>query len=178
MVGEGGGFFVLKRLEDALRDGDTIHAVLAGAGLSNDAGRNLLAPDADGQLAAMRAAYAAAGWQPEEVYLIECHATGTPVGDRVEIESLQRLWESRRRPGGRCVLGSVKSNVGHLLPGAGAAGVMKVLLALRHRTLPPTAHFERPAEGLDPERGPFEVLAETRPWEERDRGIPRRAAVL
>ncbi|MBN2490559.1 MAG: polyketide synthase, partial [Planctomycetes bacterium] len=86
VVGEGGGFFVLKRLEDALRDGDVIHAVIAGAGLSNDSGRNLLAPDADGQLAAMRAAYAAAGWQPEEVDLIECHATGTPVGDRVEIE--------------------------------------------------------------------------------------------
>ncbi|MBN2492777.1 MAG: type I polyketide synthase, partial [Planctomycetes bacterium] len=101
----------------------------------------------------------------------------TPVGDRVEIESLHRVWEGRRRPGGRCVLGSVKSNVGHLLPGAGAAGVMKVLLALRHRTFPPTAHFERPAAGLDPERGPFEVLAEPRPWEERDPGTPRRAAV-
>jgi acyl transferase domain-containing protein len=177
VVGEGGGFFVLKRVSDAIRAGDTIHAVIAGAGLSNDTGGNLLAPDVDGQLAAMRAAYAAAEWRPEDVDAIECHATGTAVGDRVEIESLHRLWEGRHRPGGKCVIGSVKSNVGHLLTGAGAAGVMKVLLALRHRVLPPTAHFERPAAGFDPATSPFEVLSDPRPWEERAGGAPRRAAV-
>ena len=175
VVGEGAGMFVLKRLEDALEAGDHIHAVLAGVGLSNDTGGNLLAPDTEGQLAAMRAAYAAAGWKPQDVDLIECHATGTSVGDAVEMKSLRALWKDG--PGQRCVLGSVKSNVGHLLTGAAAAGLMKVLLALRARTLPPAANFSRPGPNLDLENGPFQILTEPRPWPRRDRDTPRRAAV-
>ena len=118
MVGEGAGVFVLKRLSDALRDRDVVYATVAGAGLSNDVRGNLLAPDKEGQLRAMRAAYAQARWEPRGVGLIECHATGTPVGDAVEFDSRRELWGDAA---GRCVIGSVKSSVGHLLTGAGAA---------------------------------------------------------
>jgi acyl transferase domain-containing protein len=127
VVGEGAGVFVLKRLSDALAMGDHIYGVIAGIGLSNDVGGRLLAPDSEGQLRAMRSAYAEADWSPADVDLIECHATGTPVGDAVEFESLVRLSSSVQRRGPKCAIGSVKSNVGHLLTGAGAAGLMKVL---------------------------------------------------
>ncbi|MDR3637011.1 MAG: polyketide synthase, partial [Isosphaeraceae bacterium] len=144
IVGEGGGILVLKRLSDAIRDGDTIYGVIAGAGLSNDVDGGLLAPSSEGQLRAMRAAYENAGWDPREVDLVECHATGTPVGDAVELASLTALWGNDGWRRGQCVIGSVKSNVGHALTAAGAAGLLKVLLALHHRTLPPTANFEAP----------------------------------
>src|ERR1019366_9364818 len=118
IVGEGGGIFVLKRLADARSD--RILGVIRGIGLSNDIGGGLLAPAKEGQLRAMSAAYTQAGWRPDEVGLIECHATGTPVGDAVELRSLQTLWEGHA-PKARAVIGSVKSTVGHLLTGAGAA---------------------------------------------------------
>ncbi|MBF8270814.1 MAG: 3-hydroxyacyl-ACP dehydratase, partial [Gammaproteobacteria bacterium] len=120
VVGEGCGMLLLKRLDDALRDGDRIYAILRGTGLSNDIGGNLMAPDSEGQLRAMRAAYQQAGWQPSDVDLIECHGTGTPVGDVVEFNSLRSLWgeEKNAQP---CVIGSVKSNIGHLLTAAGSA---------------------------------------------------------
>jgi acyl transferase domain-containing protein/3-hydroxymyristoyl/3-hydroxydecanoyl-(acyl carrier protein) dehydratase len=175
VVGEGAGVFLLKRLDDARRDGDRILAVIAGVGLSNDVGGGLLAPSSDGQLRAMRAAYAQAGWQPHDVDLIECHATGTPVGDAVELASLKVLWAGAD-PGRKCVIGSVKSTVGHLLTAAGAAALTKVLFALGEGVLPPTANFECPAPGLGLERSPFEVLRASRPWQRRA-GAPRRAAV-
>ncbi len=93
VVGEGAGIVVLKRLDDALRDGDRIYATIAGIGLSNDIGGNLMLPDSEGQLRAMRAAYREAGWRPRDVDLIECHGTGKPVGDAVELRSLMALWE-------------------------------------------------------------------------------------
>ncbi|MCW8133866.1 MAG: polyketide synthase, partial [Planctomycetota bacterium] len=145
VVGEGACFFVLKRLDDALAAGDTIHGVIRGAGLSNDLDGSLLAPSSEGQLRAMRQAYEQSGWSPRDVDLVECHATGTPIGDAVEFESLKTLWGPDAPAGKRCVIGSVKSNVGHLLTGAGAAGLAKVLLALREKTLPPTANFEEPS---------------------------------
>src|SRR5258708_28113907 len=111
MVGEGAGIFLLKRLDDALRHGDHILAVIAGVGLSNDVGGSLLAPSSDGQLRAMRAAYGEAGWSPSDVDLIECHATGTLVGDAVEFQSLLKLLESERAPARRCGIGSVKTPV-------------------------------------------------------------------
>ena len=134
MVGEGAGVFVLKRLSDALQHGDTIHAVIAGVGLSNDMHGNLLAPAKEGQLRAMRRAYDRAGWQPHDVDVIECHATGTPVGDAIEFESLRELWGESGWAPGQCAIGSVKSTVGHLLTGAGAAAIAKVLLAMRRRS--------------------------------------------
>jgi acyl transferase domain-containing protein/3-hydroxymyristoyl/3-hydroxydecanoyl-(acyl carrier protein) dehydratase len=176
VVGEGAGVFLLKRLDHALRDGDTVLAVIAGVGLSNDVGGGLLAPSSEGQLRAMRAAYREAGWSPQDVDLIECHATGTPVGDAVEFQSLRALWGEGGRPG-QCVIGSVKSTVGHLLTAAGAAGVTKVLFALREGALPPTANFAAPAPGIDLRGSPFQVLSEPRPWPRRPPGAPRRAAV-
>ncbi|MBX3398708.1 MAG: hypothetical protein KF873_08210 [Gemmataceae bacterium] len=176
VVGEGAGIFVLKRLSDAVAAGDPIFAVLAGAGLSNDRVGNLLAPAVEGQLRAMRAAYRQAGWRPTDVDLIECHATGTPVGDAVEFESLYELWRSE--PGwtpGQCIIGSVKSTVGHLLTGAGAAATMKVVLAMTAGKRPPQANFAEPAEKLNFRTSPFRVLSESEDW--RRRGTTRKAAV-
>jgi len=176
VVGEGAGLFLLKRREDAERDGDRIHAVIRGIGLSNDVGGSLMSPDFEGQLRAMRAAYEQAGWTPQDVDLIECHGTGTPAGDKAELRSLQALWAEvppQERP---CVIGSVKSNVGHLLTAAAAAGLAKVLLALESETLPPTANFETPVdEGLN--SGPFRVLSQGQPWLRRSEEVPRRAAI-
>ena len=177
VVGEGAGVLVLKRLDDALRHGDHIYAVIAGIGLSNDVQGNLLAPSTEGQLRAMRAAYAQAGWQPSDVDLIECHGTGTPTGDAVEFASLRQLWADERRPPGSCVLGSVKSNIGHTLTAAGSAGLLKVLFALRDEVLPPTANFATPSSRLDYANGPFRVLSQPIPWERRAPGQARRAAV-
>ncbi len=177
VVGEGAGIFVLKRLSDALRDGDRIAATIAGVGLSNDRGANLLAPHSEGQLRAMHAAYQQAGWRPGDVDLIECHATGTPVGDAVELESLHTLWREEIGRPNRCVLGSVKSNVGHLLTGAGGASLMKMLWAMQEGTLPPTANFIDPAPALNRPDSPFQVLAASQPWQRRDESTPRRAAI-
>jgi len=199
VVGEGAGVFLLKRLEDAREHGDEIHAVIRGVGLSNDVDGRLLAPSEEGQLRALRAAYARAGWKPTDVDLIECHATGTPVGDGVELASLTELWGASGWESGQCTIGSVKSNVGHLLTGAGAAGLLKVLGALRHRVLPPTAGLSRPiaglmqcgetAQALDPGAAfhsagdslqgasPFVVRTAAAPWERRAPGVPRRAAL-
>src|SRR5262249_15754499 len=167
VVGEGAGVFVLKRLEDAERDGDRILAVIAGIGLSNDIGGSLLVPNSEGQLRAMRAAYCAAGWAPTDVDLIECHATGTPVGDAVGFRRLREVWGTDGWRGGQCAIGSVKSTVGHLLTAAGAAGIMKVLAAFRAKILPPTANFAAPAPGIDLAASPFQLLAEARPWQRR-----------
>ncbi len=177
VVGEGAGMFLLMRLKDAIAAGLEIHAVLVEAGLSNDRGGSLLSPRTEGQLRAMRAAYQRAGWLPESVDLIECHATGTPVGDQVEIASLHELWRQAGYRSSRAVLGAVKSNVGHLLTGAGAAALMKVVLALKHQRLPCTANYEQPAGLLQEPNSPFAVLQESQRWEAPGHGLPRRAAV-
>lgn len=177
VVGEGAGMFVLKRTEDALRDGDYIYAVLKGIGLSNDVGGSLLAPDSEGQLRAMRPAYEQAGWSPQDVDLVECHATGTPVGDGVEFESLKTLWGASEWRPGQCIIGGVKSNIGHLLTAAGSAALIKVLLALKHKTFPPTANFSKPHPNLGMDSSPFQILTEPKPWAKRNKNIPRRAAV-
>jgi acyl transferase domain-containing protein/3-hydroxymyristoyl/3-hydroxydecanoyl-(acyl carrier protein) dehydratase len=177
VVGEGAGMFLLKRLDDALRQGDHVYGTAAAVGLSNDVDGGLLAPSSEGQLRAMRAAYDRAGWDPRDVDLIECHATGTPVGDAVELESLKALWGKTDGPAGRCVIGSHKANIGHALTASGAAGLLKVLLALKHKVLPPTANFEAPGSHPGLDASPFRVLSEAEPWEPRADGRPRRAAV-
>src|SRR5690606_28953787 len=130
VVGEGAALFVLQRLEDAVAAGRTILGVIRGVGVSNDVGGSLLSPTSEGQLRAMRAAYAQAGWDPSTVDLFECHGAGTPRGDTVELATLHALLEAgaRETP---AVIGSVKSNVGHLLTAAGSVGLAKLLLALR-----------------------------------------------
>jgi len=179
VVGEGSGVVVLKRTEDALRDGDHIYAQIAGIGLSNDIGGSLLAPISEGQLRAMRAAYTQANWQPQDIDHIECHATGTPVGDAVEFESLKQLWANdsvQPLATAKCVLGSVKSNIGHLLTAAGSAALLKTLLALKNQVLPPTAGYHHSNPQWKMEDSPFAVLSQPQAWSSTpDR--PRRAAV-
>ena len=177
VVGEGAGVVVLKRLEDALQDQDAIQGLICGVGLSNDLEGTLLLPSSEGQLRALRHAYAQAGWTPEMVDLIECHATGTPVGDAVEFESLSRLWNSGKTPSHRCVLSAVKSNIGHLLTGAGSAGLIQVLLSIRNKKLPPVAHFQKPSEKIKLHGSPFRILSQSDSWEARGSNVPRRAAV-
>lgn len=176
MVGEGAGIFLLKRLDDAIRHGDQILGVIRGIGLSNDIGGGLLAPNSEGQLRAMRSAYSQAGWDPGEVDLVECHATGTPLGDGVEFSSLMELWRDQKCQPGKCVIGSVKSNVGHVLTGAGGAGLTKVLWSIRHQTLPPTANYENPSKGVHLEGSPFVILKNSKPWTP-GKSKPRRAAL-
>lgn len=177
VVGEGAGIVLLKRLSDARRDGDRIYGVICGVGLSNDVGGSLLAPDPEGQLRAMRAAYAQAGWDPSDVDLVECHGTGTPTGDRAELESLRVLWGEAGVDQGPCAIGSIKSMIGHTLTAAGAAGFIKVLLGMANKVLPPSVNFERPPAGVLPGDGLFRVQTEPAPWGRRAPGVPRRAAV-
>ncbi len=177
VVGEGAGIVMLKRLEDAVDAGDTIYGVIREIGLSNDVAGSLLAADSEGQVRAMREAYRACGWSPEDVDLIECHGTGTPLGDAVELRSLRTLWGDAPFRPGQCAIGSIKSNIGHLLTAAGAAGLIKVLLALRARTLPPSIHFEKAPRSSELESSPFRVQCEAAPWDRRDAETPRRAGV-
>ncbi len=177
VVGEGAGIFLLKRTADAVAHGDRIYGIIRGVGLANDVGGSLLAPLSEGQLRAMRAAYTQSGWSPQDVDLIECHATGTGVGDATEFASMKELWNDRPSQGNDCVIGSVKSNIGHLLTAAGAAALTKVLLAMNEGILPPTANFSSPPASMDLGKSPFQVLSREKPWQRRSDGIPRRAAV-
>ncbi len=177
VVGEGAGLLVLKRLDDALGDQDTIYGLIKGIGLSNDMRGNLLAPDSEGQIRAMASAYTAAGWSPQDIDLIECHGTGTPVGDAVELESLRNLWGESDGSPGQCAIGSVKSMIGHLLTGAGAASMIKTLLALKHKVLPPSLNFNRAPAKSPLHNSPFRVQTDADPWPRRDTDTPRRAGV-
>ena len=175
VVGEGAGIFILKRLTDALNQNDHIYGLISAIGLSSDIQGNIMSPDSEGQLRAMLSAYKQADWLPDSVQHIECHGTGTPVGDAVEYNSLKQLWEHFEAEG-NCVIGSVKSNVGHLLTAAGAASLMKTLLAMKHAVLPPTANFETLSDRIDFANSPFQILTEPRAWEQ-DTDLPKRAAI-
>ena len=177
VVGEGVGILVLKRLADAIEHGDTILGVIHGVGLSNDMRGNLLAPESHGQIRAMQQAYRSAGWQPSDVDHIECHGTGTRAGDATEVQSLVQLWKAASSDGGTCAIGSVKSMIGHLLTAAGAAGIIKTLLAIRHQTLPTSINFEQPPENSPLRGSPFKVQTKAMPWQARAVKTPRRAAV-
>ncbi|MDD2310206.1 MAG: beta-ketoacyl synthase N-terminal-like domain-containing protein [Desulfuromonadaceae bacterium] len=177
LVGEGAGLFLLKRTADAIAHGDHIYGIIKGIGVSNDVGGSLLAPMSEGQVRAMRAAYKKAGWKPSDVDLIECHATGTPVGDAVEVASLKQLWDGAEGGNRCCVIGSVKSNIGHLLTAAGGAALTKVLLAMQAETLPPTANFNTPQPGMELEQSRFRILKSAEPWQRRTANTPRRAAI-
>ncbi len=177
VVGEGAGIVALKRLDDALRDQDTIYGLIRGIGLSNDIKGNLLSPDSEGQIRAMKQAYLSASWSLGDIDYIECHGAGTPVGDAVELQSLHRLWEASGRSLEQCSIGSVKSMIGHLLTGAGAAGMIKTLLAIRHKTLPPSLNFSRASKNSPLHDSPFHVQTEPEKWTTRDRHTPRRAGV-
>ncbi|MCP3951773.1 MAG: hypothetical protein GY697_06070, partial [Desulfobacterales bacterium] len=177
VVGEGAGVLVLKRLADAREQNDTIYAVIKGIGLSNDMRGNLLAPDTEGQLRAMRSAYTQADWSPTDIDLIECHGAGTPVGDATELNSLIKLWQDEKWNPGQCAIGSIKSMTGHLLTAAGAAGSIKTLLALHHKTLPPSLNFSEPSATSPLGNSPFCVQVKPEPWPQSEPGRPARAAV-
>ncbi|HLV02076.1 MAG TPA: beta-ketoacyl synthase N-terminal-like domain-containing protein, partial [Acidobacteriota bacterium] len=178
LLGEGVGMVVLKRLEDAERDGDRIYAVLRGIGTASDGkALGLLAPRVEGEELALRRAYEAAGVSPSTIGLIEAHGTGTPVGDAVELESLNRVFGERRTGAPTCALGTVKSMISHLLPASGIAGLIKTALALYHKVLPPTLHCEKPNPKLNLEKSVFYLNTETRPWIHGDPSAPRRAGV-
>jgi acyl transferase domain-containing protein/3-hydroxymyristoyl/3-hydroxydecanoyl-(acyl carrier protein) dehydratase len=169
---EGASFIALKRLSDAIPSGDTIHGIIRGIGISND-GRSasLMTPSERGQESAMRAAYRIAGIDPAEISLLECHATGTPVGDACELRSSGQVFESLRH----VPIGSVKSNLGHPMTAAGMAGLLKLLGAIEARTRPATLHIGSAEDQIPLLRSsPFRLLRANEPWEAES---PRKAAL-
>jgi malonyl CoA-acyl carrier protein transacylase len=175
VMGEGSGAFLLKRLIDAERDGDKIYAVIRGVGASSDGkGKGITAPNAQGQVLAIRRAWENAGLDPATATLIEAHGTSTKVGDVVEVESLTSAFGAAAA--GSIALGSAKSNVGHLKAGAGAAGLLKTVWAVHDKLLPPTLNAERPNPNIDFSRTPFRLNHELREWGAPN-GHPRRAGV-
>jgi acyl transferase domain-containing protein len=177
------GIVVLKRLADALANGDHIAAVIKGSAINNDGALKVgyTAPSIQGQAQVIEKALAQAGVAPETVSYVEAHGTATPLGDPIEVTALTQAFQavmeketSSARPGW-CALGSVKSNIGHLDAAAGVAGVLKTVLALQHGQLPPTLHFRQANPRLDFANSPFRVNDELIPWEAN--GYPRRAGV-
>ncbi|MFA5109942.1 MAG: beta-ketoacyl synthase N-terminal-like domain-containing protein, partial [Desulfobaccales bacterium] len=178
VLGEGIAVMVLKRLADAESAGDRIYAVIKGVGASSDGrDRSLTAPHREGQVRALTRAYAKAQVNPATVGLIEAHATGTAVGDRIEIESLSQVFTEAGAGSRDCAIGSVKSMIGHTKSAAGLASLIKVGLALHHKVLPPTLGVEKPNPGLLLPETPFYVNTEARPWLAAGEEQPRRAGV-
>ncbi|MEM1148962.1 MAG: beta-ketoacyl synthase N-terminal-like domain-containing protein [Pseudomonadota bacterium] len=177
ILGEGIGMVALKRLTDAERDGDRVHAVIKGIGGASDGqGTAIYAPLASGQAKALRRAYEDAGYGPETVGLVEAHGTGTQAGDKAELEGLTSVFSGGHqvdRPW--CALGSVKSQIGHTKAAAGAASLIKTVMALSRKVIPPTIKIETPASTLQ-SGSPFYLTTEAQPWVQ-DPAKPRRASV-
>ena len=177
VLGEGVGILVLKRLEDAEKDGDRIYAVIKSLGSSSDGkSQSIYAPRAEGQAKALRMAYETADINPTTIELLEAHGTGTRVGDLVEFQALNQVFSESHQNGNRCALGSVKSMIGHTKAAAGAAGIIKAALSLYHKVLPPTLKAEEPDPNLRINESPFYLNTKTRPWLSRKRH-PRRSGV-
>ena len=176
-MGEGAAIFMLKRLADAERDGDKIYAVLRGVGGSSDGkGKGITAPNPVGQRLCLERAWQNAGLSPATATLLEGHGTSTRVGDVVEVQSMTDVLGNSHLPPGSVALGSVKSNIGHLKGGAGAAGLLKTALALRDKVLPPSVHCEHRNPDIDFAHSPLYVNTELRPWTVKT-DTPRRAGV-
>ena len=159
IFGSGAGVVVLKRLKDAINDGDTIHAVIRGFGINNDGSAKIgfTAPGVEGQAAVCVDALAMSGINPETVSYIECHGTATPLGDLVEITALTKAYRAYTDKKQFCAVGSVKTNIGHMDAAAGIAGFTKAVLALEHKLIPPSLHFETPNPQIDFANSPFYV---------------------
>ena len=177
LFGSGVGVVVLKRLEDALADGDLIHAVIKGSAINNDGAMKVgyTAPSVDGQAEVIVRAQAIAGVSPDSISYVEAHGTGTPLGDPVEVAALTKAFRVETEQRGFCAIGSVKTNIGHLDAAAGIAGLIKTVLALKHRQLPPSLHFKEPNPRIDFANSPFYVNAQLADWPRAD--TPRRAGV-
>jgi amino acid adenylation domain-containing protein len=175
--GSGVGVVVLRRLADALAAGDPIRAVLRGSAINNDgAGKvGYTAPGIDGQAEVIAAAQRLAGITPEDLTYIEAHGTGTPLGDPIEIAALAKVFRAATTRRGFCAIGSVKTNIGHLDAASGVAGLIKAVLALEHREIPPSLHFTTPNPQIDFAASPFFVNAALADWQSQ--GAPRRAGV-
>ncbi|NIM13071.1 MAG: acyltransferase domain-containing protein [Candidatus Aminicenantes bacterium] len=175
--GSGMGLVALKRLEDAVWDGDTIWAVIKGFAVNNDGSNKVSysAPSVDAQAEVVAQAQAVAGVDPETIQYIETHGTGTNLGDPIEMTALNQAFRARTDKKHFCAIGSVKSNIGHLDNAAGAAGLIKVALSLKHRKIPASLHFDKPNPKIDFENSPFFVNTELKEW--ITDGTPRRAGV-
>lgn len=174
---DGAGVVVLKRLKDAIRDRDTVYAVIKGGAINNDGGdkASFSAPSIAGQSSCIAEAHADAGVDPETIDFVEAHGTATPVGDPIEVEALRQAFRRKTDKRQFCGLGSVKSNIGHTTAAAGVASLIKMALALKHGTMPPTAHFKSPNPGLELESSPFYIVSRLTEWKRGQ--SPRRAGL-
>ncbi|HYO12244.1 MAG TPA: beta-ketoacyl synthase N-terminal-like domain-containing protein, partial [Thermoanaerobaculia bacterium] len=175
--GSGAGVVVLKRLADALADGDHVWAVIKGMAVNNDGAQKVgyTAPSVEGQAEVVAGAQAMAGVDPASITYVEAHGTATPLGDPIEIAALTQAFRDGTQQRGFCAVGSIKSNLGHLDCAAGVAGFIKTVLALHHRQIPPSLHFEAPSPAIDFAGSPFYVNVRLAPW--RTDRLPRRAGV-
>src|SRR5271169_475350 len=177
VLGSGVGIVALKRLNDAIADKNRIHAVIKGSAINNDGAHKIgyTAPGVEGQSRVVAMAQAVAGIKPETITYIEAHGTGTTLGDPIEIDALTRVFRASTAASGFCAIGSIKTNFGHLEAAAGIAGLIKTVLALKHKLLPPSLHFEQGNREIDFESSPFYVNSQLSEW--RPRTFPRRAGV-
>jgi len=177
--GEGVGIAVLKRLDDALADGDRIYALIKGSAINNDGASKVsyTAPGIDSQAKVIRTAQIIAEVEPDTITYIEAHGTGTSLGDPIEIAALTQAFRTRTQKNNFCAIGSVKTNIGHLDAAAGVTGLIKTVLALKHRQIPPSLHFEQPNPQIDFINSPFYVNSSLCEWKSDINGIPRRAGV-
>ncbi|MUG94914.1 SDR family oxidoreductase [Scytonema sp. UIC 10036] len=176
--GRGLGIVVLKRLEEAIADGDCIHAVIKGSAINNDGSDKVsyTAPSVNGQAKVIRDAQDMAGIEPDTISYIEAHGTGTTLGDPIEIAALKQAFRTKTtQKKGFCAIGSVKTNIGHLDDAAGVAGLIKTVLALKHKQIPPSLNFEEPSPQIDFANSPFYVNNKLSEW--KTNGTPRRAGV-
>ncbi|HYP40298.1 MAG TPA: SDR family NAD(P)-dependent oxidoreductase, partial [Chloroflexia bacterium] len=175
--GNGVGIVALKRLADALDDGDNIHAVIKGFAINNDGHlkAGYTAPSVQGQAEVIATAHATAGFDPETITYVEAHGTATPIGDPIEIAALTQVFRASTDKKGYCAVGSVKSNVGHLDAAAGVSGLIKTALALQHKSIPPSLHYEQPNPAIDFANSPFYVNSTLSEWKAGE--TPRRAGV-
>ena len=167
--GEGAGLIVLKRLEDALTDRDHIYAVIKGSAINNDGNRKVgfTAPSIQGQVEVIRRAHGMAEVDPKDIGYIETHGTGTSLGDVTEMEALKLAFNTNKKH--YCGLGAVKTNIGHLDTAAGVTAVIKAILAIKHKQIPPTIHFEAPNPAIDLEDSPFYLNKELKQWDNNGR---------
>lgn len=175
--GEGVGVVLLKRLPDAIRDGDSIRGIIKGWGVNQDGKTNgITAPSVHSQTQLIREVYDRFGIDPETITLVEAHGTGTKLGDPIEVEALIASFRHYTAKAGYCALGSVKSNIGHLGKAAGIAGMIKLLMAMQHRLLPPAANYRKLNPLIELEDSPFYVNTALTAWESAP-GVPRRAGI-
>jgi len=178
IFGSGAGVVLLKRFDDAIQDGDTIYAVIKGSAVNNDGAKktNYTAPSVDGQAEVIVEALANSGLSADDISYIETHGTGTFIGDPIEVRALTKAYRAFTDRKNFCGIGSVKPNIGHLDAAAGVAGLIKVILAMKHKMIPPSINYEEPNPSIDFENSPFYVNNRLKKWESQD-GAPLRAGV-